>query len=102
MSDVSMPFEVFDIVLSDNPEMPFAVSVPVTVRRSYVGVFFDKENCRKCCDALNRSVKRIVRSWHLKEYERVKLDKPVSFDDVPSYNDIRASATLAVGIDKTD
>lgn len=100
MSDVV--FDLFDMEFSGRDDFPFAVSVPVRAYPTYVGLFADKEICRKCCDALNRSVMRIVRSWHLKEYERVKLDKPVSFDDVPSYNGIRASAALTLGIDKTD
>lgn len=66
-------FDLFSMDLTGRDSFPFSVSL--NSKLSVVGVFRDKEVCRKCCEALNRSVLRIVRSWHLKEYE--------SFSDVP-------------------
>lgn len=66
MSKDPMIFDLFTMNFTGRDSFPFSVSV--NSHPSVVGVFRDKEVCRKCCEALNRSVLRIVRSWHLKEY----------------------------------
>lgn len=66
MSKDPIIFDLFTMDLTGRDSFPFSVSV--NSHHSVVGVFRDKEFCRKCCEALNRSVLRIVRSWHLKEY----------------------------------